>query len=67
MQRLARFQPVKFDERIVVAIEAAAIARALPCRRMTSDLPWCSGPDSGGARVDALAVVGNHGSRPTSE
>ena len=33
---LARFEPVKFDERIVAAIETAARARALPCRRMTS-------------------------------
>ncbi|MBB3558999.1 N-carbamoyl-L-amino-acid hydrolase [Rhizobium sp. BK512] len=36
VQRLARFEPVKFDERIVAAIETAARARALPCRRMTS-------------------------------
>lgn len=34
--RLARFEPVKFDERIVTTIEAAARARALPCKRMTS-------------------------------
>jgi len=36
VQRLARFEPVKFDERIVATIETAARARALPCRRMTS-------------------------------
>lgn len=36
VERLARFEPVKFDERIVATIEAAAEARALPCRRMTS-------------------------------
>ena len=36
VERLARFEPVKFDERIVAAIEAAAEARTLPCRRMTS-------------------------------
>lgn len=36
VERLARFAPVKFDERIVAAIEDAARARALRCRRMTS-------------------------------
>ncbi|TCN32645.1 Zn-dependent hydrolase [Sinorhizobium americanum] len=36
VERLARFEPVKFDERIVAAIEAAAEARTLPCRRVTS-------------------------------
>lgn len=36
VERLARFEPVAFDERIVTEIEAAAKARALPCRRMTS-------------------------------
>jgi acetylornithine deacetylase/succinyl-diaminopimelate desuccinylase-like protein len=36
VERLARFEPVKFDERIVAAIEAVAKARALSCRRMTS-------------------------------
>lgn len=36
VERLARFEPVIFDERIVTEIEAAAKARALPCRRMTS-------------------------------
>ncbi|WP_027555520.1 Zn-dependent hydrolase [Bradyrhizobium sp. Cp5.3] len=36
VERLARFEPVKFDERIVAAIEAAAKARALPFKRMTS-------------------------------
>lgn len=35
-ERLARFEPVKFDEQIVAAIKAAARARALPCKRMTS-------------------------------
>jgi beta-ureidopropionase / N-carbamoyl-L-amino-acid hydrolase len=36
VERLARFEPVTFDERIVTEIETAAKARALPCRRMTS-------------------------------
>ncbi|MBB3590482.1 N-carbamoyl-L-amino-acid hydrolase [Rhizobium sp. BK529] len=36
VERLARFEPVTFDERIVTEIERAARARALPCRRMTS-------------------------------
>jgi N-carbamoyl-L-amino-acid hydrolase len=36
VERLARFEPVKFDKRIVATIEAAARARALPCKRMTS-------------------------------
>ncbi|MDQ0561103.1 N-carbamoyl-L-amino-acid hydrolase [Rhizobium mesoamericanum] len=36
VERLARFEPVKFDERIVATIEEAAKLRALPCRRMTS-------------------------------
>ncbi|MBB3409778.1 N-carbamoyl-L-amino-acid hydrolase [Rhizobium sp. BK316] len=36
VERLARFEPVTFDERIVAEIETAAKARALPCRRMTS-------------------------------
>lgn len=34
--RLARFEPVTFDPGIVAAIEAAASARQLGCRRMTS-------------------------------
>jgi N-carbamoyl-L-amino-acid hydrolase len=36
VERLARFEPVKFDEQIVAAVEDAARARALPCKRMTS-------------------------------
>ena len=36
VERLARFEPVKFDEDIVAAIETAAAERQLPCRRMTS-------------------------------
>ncbi|AMJ63192.1 Zn-dependent hydrolase [Bosea sp. PAMC 26642] len=36
VERLARFEPVVFDEGIVVAIEAAARARGLSCRRMVS-------------------------------
>lgn len=36
VERLARFEPVQFDERIVATIEAAAQARGLACRRMTS-------------------------------
>lgn len=35
-ERLARFEPVTFDEDIVAAIEASAIERQLSCRRMTS-------------------------------
>ncbi|MFM2036139.1 MAG: hypothetical protein RL459_1404 [Pseudomonadota bacterium] len=35
-RRLARFAPVQFDERLVRHIEAAAHARGLPQRRMTS-------------------------------
>lgn len=35
-ERLARFQPVTFSPQIVAAIEAAAAARQLGCRRMTS-------------------------------
>jgi len=35
-RRLARFEPVKFDERLVRRIEASAHARGLPVRRMTS-------------------------------
>ena len=35
-QSLARFEPVVFDPAIVTAIEAAAGARQLSCRRMTS-------------------------------
>lgn len=36
VERLARFEPVKFDERIVATVEAVAKAHALSCRRMTS-------------------------------
>ncbi|TCZ63933.1 Zn-dependent hydrolase [Roseicella aquatilis] len=36
VERLARFQPVTFDPSIVRAIEAAAAAHGLRCRRMTS-------------------------------
>ena len=36
VERLARFEPVTFDKRIVTEIETAAKGRALPCRRMTS-------------------------------
>ncbi len=35
-ERLARFEPVRFDDDIVAIIEAAAKARSLSCRRMTS-------------------------------
>lgn len=35
-ERLARFQPVMFDPRIVASIEKAAADRQLRCRRMTS-------------------------------
>ena len=35
-ERLARFPPVTFAPEIVAAIEAAAMARQLACRRMTS-------------------------------
>ena len=35
-ERLARFQPVQFDAGIVASIEAAAAARGLRCRRITS-------------------------------
>ena len=35
-RRLARFEPVRFDARLVRQIEAAAQARALATRRMTS-------------------------------
>jgi N-carbamoyl-L-amino-acid hydrolase len=35
-ERLARFAPVRFDPGIVAAIERAAAARGLGCRRMTS-------------------------------
>lgn len=34
--RLARFQPVEFDQGIVAEIERAAAARQISCRRMTS-------------------------------
>ncbi|MCK3777918.1 Zn-dependent hydrolase [Ensifer sesbaniae] len=36
VERLARFQPVAFDQHIVAAIEASAKARDLKSRRMTS-------------------------------
>jgi beta-ureidopropionase / N-carbamoyl-L-amino-acid hydrolase len=36
VERLARFEPVRFDERIVRMVEQAAARRRLPCRRMTS-------------------------------
>lgn len=36
VRRLARFEPVKFDDRIVKGIEAVAGKRGLACRRMTS-------------------------------
>ncbi|UIJ83086.1 Zn-dependent hydrolase [Rhizobium leguminosarum] len=36
MERLARFEPVKFDQRIVRLVEKAARDRGLACRRMTS-------------------------------
>ncbi|WP_429813874.1 Zn-dependent hydrolase [Ensifer sp. B1-9] len=36
VERLARFQPVAFDQGIVAAIEASAHARGLKSRRMTS-------------------------------
>lgn len=35
-ERLARFRPVRFDAGLVAAIEAAAAARGLSCRRMVS-------------------------------
>ncbi|EJT06612.1 Zn-dependent hydrolase [Rhizobium sp. CCGE 510] len=36
VERLARFEPVKFDQAIVRRIEAAARDRGLACKRMTS-------------------------------
>ena len=36
VERLARFEPVRFDERIVRRVEQAAARRGLSCRRMTS-------------------------------
>ncbi|RUM22161.1 Zn-dependent hydrolase [Rhizobium vallis] len=36
VERLARFEPVKFDQGIVTLIETAARDRGLACRRMTS-------------------------------
>lgn len=36
VERLARFEPVAFDQGIVQLIEAAAVGRGLACRRMTS-------------------------------
>ncbi|MBY5456932.1 Zn-dependent hydrolase (plasmid) [Rhizobium beringeri] len=36
VERLARFEPVKFDQRIVRLVEKAARDRGLACRRMTS-------------------------------
>jgi N-carbamoyl-L-amino-acid hydrolase len=36
VERLARFEPVRFDEGIVRRIELAAASRGLSCRRMTS-------------------------------
>jgi N-carbamoyl-L-amino-acid hydrolase len=36
VERLARFEPVRFDARIVGLIEEAARRHGLPCRRMTS-------------------------------
>ncbi|OWV80434.1 Zn-dependent hydrolase [Rhizobium sp. R635] len=36
VERLARFEPVKFDQGIVTLIEKAARDRGLACRRMTS-------------------------------
>lgn len=36
VERLARFEPVVFDPRLVAAIENAAQGRGLACRRMTS-------------------------------
>ncbi|MBB4217858.1 N-carbamoyl-L-amino-acid hydrolase [Rhizobium sp. BK212] len=36
VERLARFEPVKFDQNIVRLIEEAARERGLACRRMTS-------------------------------
>lgn len=36
VERLARFEPVKFDQGIVTLIEKAARERGLACRRMTS-------------------------------
>jgi beta-ureidopropionase / N-carbamoyl-L-amino-acid hydrolase len=36
VERLARFEPVKFDQGLVASIEAAAKARGLGVRRMTS-------------------------------
>jgi N-carbamoyl-L-amino-acid hydrolase len=36
VERLARFEPVAFDGRLVAMIEEAARARGLACRRMTS-------------------------------
>jgi N-carbamoyl-L-amino-acid hydrolase len=36
VERLARFEPVRFDSRIVELVERAAARRALPARRMTS-------------------------------
>lgn len=36
VERLARFEPVRFDPRIVGLVEEAARRHGLPCRRMTS-------------------------------
>jgi N-carbamoyl-L-amino-acid hydrolase len=36
LERLARFEPVRFDEGIVRRVEQAAADRGLSCRRMTS-------------------------------
>ena len=36
VERLARFEPVRFDRNIVEMIEGAAKSRGRPCRRMTS-------------------------------
>ncbi|MBB4254880.1 Zn-dependent hydrolase [Rhizobium sp. BK008] len=47
VERLARFEPVKFDQNIVRLIEEAARERGLACRRMTS-----------GAGHDAQMIAG---------
>mgnify|MGYP004671221673 FL=1 len=36
VERMSRFEPVKFDEGIVRLVEKYAAARGLSCRRMTS-------------------------------
>jgi len=65
VERLARFEPVQFDAGIVAAIEAAARARGLPCRRMTSGAGHDAQMMARIAPAAMIFVPSKEGIRPT--